>query len=418
MSRRMSFQVKSMWLVVLMGLLLAAFTGTAGAQVTISFWHGYSELETQVLVERVLPVFEAKHPNIKVEAVRLGYDELRDKVVTTAAAGGGPDVMRLDIIWTPGFAASGLLEPLDQYEGFQELLAEVYPGPLSTNYYAGSYYGLPLTTNTQIYIYNEELFAQAGVAPPKTFDEFEQVSKVLTRQEGGETTRWGYDMGGPWAWFLLPWIWSNGGDVTDPEMTTASGYLDSPRTIAALERITEWAMSGILAPNIFQQGFDAWGSFVNGLVAARQDGPWFPRWLEENYPGFKVGFTLMPAGEGGQSISVVGGENIAIARGSAHKQEAWTFVRFMLSEEAQSIMATVGQIPVIRSAISIPEFRESKYYPVYLQQVATAKARTPHPNYNQIEQVIQAAFWQAISGEASPRAALEDAARQVNALLK
>ena len=90
----------------------------------------------------------------------------------------------------------------------------------------------------------------------------------------------------------------------------------------------------------------------------------------------------------------------------------------MLSDEAQSLMATVGQVPVIRSAIAIPEFLESEYYPVYLDQVATAKARTPHPRYGEIEQVIQAAFWQAISGEASPRAALEDATRQVNALLR
>jgi len=409
---------KVLHVVAIAGLVWGLVALSAAAQVTISFWHGYNELETQVLVERVIPAFEAKYPDIKVESVRLGYDELRDKVVTTAAAGGGPDVMRLDIIWTPGFAASGLLEPLDRYLGFSELLAEVYPGPLSTNYFAGRYYGLPLTTNTQIYVYNAELFAQAGLAAPSTFDEFEEVSKLLTRQEGGEVTRWGYDIGGPWAWHLLPWIWSNGGDVTDPEITVATGYLDGAASVGALERIVDWAMAGFLAPNIFMQGFDSWGAFLNGQLAARQDGPWFPRWLEENNPDFPAGFALIPAGEGGQSISVVGGENIAIASGSANKEAAWTFVRFMLSDEAQSIMATVGQMPVIRSAIAIPEFMESTYYPTYLEQVATAKARTPHPRYGEIEQVIQAAFWQAISGEASPRAALEDAARRVNGLLR
>src|SRR5690606_21641135 len=167
-------------------------------------------------------------------------------------------------------------------------------------------------------------------------DEFEQVSRLLTRQEGGETQRWGYDIGGPWAWHLLPWIWSNGGDVTDPDITTASGYLDGPGTIGALERITEWAMAGFLAPNIFQQGFDSWGSFVNGQLAARQDGPWFPRWIEENYAGMRVGYALIPAGAGGESISVVGGANIAIASGSAHKAEAWPCVKSMMSEEAQA----------------------------------------------------------------------------------
>lgn len=403
-------------LLLTIALVVLAAAG-AGAQTTISFWHGYSEIEEAALVNRVIPAFEAAHPNIKVEAVHMGYDELRDKIVTTAAAGAGPDVMRLDIIWTPGFGASGLLEPLDRYPGFQELLDEVYPGPLSTNVYRGVYYGVPLTTNTQSYVYNKEIFEGAAVLAPTTWDEFVDVSKRLTRRDGDMVTRWGYNIGGPWAWHLLPWLWSNGGDVTDANVTTASGYLDGPGSVGALEAISEWAMDDFLAPNILMQGFDGWGSFTNGTLAAAQDGPWFPRFLEEHHPNLSVGYALIPRGDSPTSISVVGGENIAIASGSRHKDEAWTFVQFMLSETAQGIMATVGQIPVIRAATAIPEFQDSPYYPVYLEQIATAKARTPHPRYNEIEPVIQDAFWKAISGEMSAKSALEEAARLVNAII-
>lgn len=411
----MSFRLKpTLYMLAILVLVLSA---SVSAQTTISFWHGYSEIETDALVNRVIPLFESKYPDIKVEAVHMGYDELRDKVVTTAAAGSGPDVMRLDIIWTPGFGASGLLEPLDHYPGFDELISEVFPGPLSTNQYRGRFYGVPLTTNTQSYVYNKDLFEQAAVVAPVTWDEFVDVSRRLTRREGGAVTQWGYNIGGPWAWHLLPWIWSNGGDVTDAAITTALGYLDGPGTVGALEAISEWAIDGFLAPNIFMEGFDGWGAFTNGTLAAAQDGPWFPRYLEEHFPEMNVGYALIPHGAG-QSISVVGGENIAIASGSRNKDAAWTFVQFMLSEDAQGIMATVGQIPVIRAATNVPEFQDSAYYPVYLEQIATAKARTPHPRYGEIEQIIQGAFWQAISGESSARAALEEAARLVEALLQ
>ena len=101
------------------------------------------------------------------------------------------------------------------------------------------------------------------------------MSKLLTRQEGGEVNRWGYDIGGPWAWHLLPWIWSNGGDVTDAAITTASGYLDGSATWRprADRRVGD---GRLFAPNIFQQGFDSWGSFVNGQLAAVRTARGFP----------------------------------------------------------------------------------------------------------------------------------------------
>lgn len=408
---------KGLLLTLCLTLSMLLVASVVSAQTRISFWHGYNEIETQALEERVLPLFHAQYPNIEVTAVRMGYDDLRDRIVTTSLSDAGPDVARLDIIWTPGFAASGLLEPLGGYEGFDAIKDELYPGPLSTNQYQGEYYGLPLTTNTQVYVYNNTLFEQAALTAPRTFSEFYDVSRRLTRVEADRTTRYGYDTGGPWNWTLLPWIWSNGGDLTDPAITTASGYLDGSGTVGMLDMLNEWHQAGILAPNIAGEGFDGWGSFVNGVAAARQDGPWFATWLEEHHPEMDVGYSLMPAASGQTSTSVVGGENIVIGRGSRDKDAAWTFVRFMLSYDAQSIMATTGQIPVIRSATMIPEFMDSPYYPVYLEQLLTAKARTPHPRYADMENVVQDAYQRILRGETGAFGALSEATRLVNEML-
>lgn len=387
-------------------------------QTTISFWHGYSEAETEVLQKQLIPRFEAGYPGITVDAVRMDYNDLRDKIVVSGASGSGPDVVRIDLIWHPEFSALGLLEPLGAYAGFDDIVANVYPGPLSTAFLNGAHYGLPITTNTQVLIYNADALAQGGLAVPETYDQFESVARRLTRRDGDAVTAWGYDIGGPWAWTVLPWIWSNGGAVTDDAITTATGYFDSPATIGAIDKIAEWAVEGLLAPNIFAAGFDQWGGFVNGTTSLRQDGPWFASYMEAEHPSFNAGYALMPRGSGGESISIVGGENIAMAKGSGNKEAAWAFMRFLLSDEAQAIMAASGQIPVIRSAISLPEFRDSNYYPVYLQQLLTAKARTPHPRYGEIEGVIQAAFMQAINGETSARIALTEAARLVDQMLR
>ncbi len=386
------------------------------AATRISFWSTYSETENNVFVQQVVPLFEKQNPDIEVEVVRLGYDELRDKLVATAATGGGPDVARVDIIWTPSMAAAGLLEPLDAYAGFRNYQSIVFPGPLQTNAYRGRHYGLPLDTNTQIYIYNADLFDEAGLAAPNTFAEFEQVTTKLTRRQG-QSTVYGYDIGGPWAWFILPWIWSNGGDLTDAELTRASGFLDGDRSVEAVTRIAQWAGAGILAPNIRGEGWDSWGSFVNKQVAARQDGPWFPRWLEETQKGFRAGFALMPAGAGQKSASVIGGENVVILQGSKNKQAAWRFVQFLLSREAQIIMAGAGQMPVIRAAVGSPEFQKNRFYPVYLQQLLTARPRTPHPRWPDIQRILEEALQPVMKGQQSPRSALAEAARRIDQVL-
>jgi len=398
---------------IVIGVLLA-FAGAAGAQTVVSFWHTYSEEETAFLEGVLIPQFEAANPGVRVESVRIDYGEFRARLVSASAAGAGPDVARIDIIWSPELAAAGLLEPLSRYPGFDALLASVYPGPLSTNFYRGEYYGLPLTTNTQVYIYNEQIFQEMGIAAPRTTSEFEDVTRRLTRREADAVLRYGYDMGGPWNWYLLPWIWSNGGALTDPAITTARGYLDGEATVAIVERIADWANEGILAPNMLLQGFDSWGSFVNGALAARQDGPWFANWLEANHPNVDAGYALMPHEAGLDSISVVGGENIALLRSSGQKEAAWTFARFMLSAETQAQFAAVGQIPVVMSAASADVLAGSKYYPVYLEQLLTAQARTPHPGYQRLEEIAQDAFVKAITGQVTPRAALEEAARLID----
>lgn len=393
---------------------LALFASAAGAQSTVSFWHTYSEEETAFLEGTLIPQFEAANPGIRVESVRIDYGEFRARLVAASAAGSGPDVARIDLIWSPELAAAGLLEPLSGYPGFDALLGEVYPGPLSTNFYGGEYYGLPLTTNTQVYIYNAQVFQEMGVTVPETTTEFEEVTRRLTRRDAQGVTRYGYDMGGPWNWHLLPWIWSNGGALTDPAITTARGYLDGQATVDIIERIAAWANEGILAPNMLGQGFDGWGSFVNGVAAARQDGPWFANWIEGNHPNVDVGYALIPHEVGVDSISVVGGENIALLRTSGDKEAAWTFTRFMLSADTQAQFAQVGQIPVVMSAASADVFARSNYYPVYLEQLLTAQARTPHPGYQRLEEIVQSAFAKAIDGSMTPRSALEEAARLVD----
>lgn len=397
-------------------VLAGALALSAASAQTITFWHTYntSSAEEETLVNTVIPAFEAANPGIRVQAVGYPYGEFRQALLTAYAGGAVPDLVRMDIIWVPEFAEMGALERLDGYAGFGDLAEAVFPGPLSTNYWRDGHYGLPLTTNTQVFVYDAAAMAAAGAVPPTTFEEFAEFVRTVGDPDNDV---WAYALPGPWAWHFLPWIWSNGGAVTDPDITVASGYLNSPETVEALQMLADLYHEGRLAPTIAMSGIGTWEGLGGGNYLSTQDGPWaFPA-ITSQYTELDMQHALMPAGKGG-SQSVVGGEDIVMFNESSNKDAAWLFLQHMLSLETQMAMAPTGQLPVVHAALTEPYIADHPYYGVYLQQLQTAQARTPHPAWSRIEDTIQLAFQRVVAGDATAQEAFDAAANEVDALLR
>lgn len=406
--------------VLLVGVLALTFSFVRAADpVTITFWHTYNfdSDENKTLVEKVIPMFEKANPDIKVESQAVPYPDFRQKLLTAIAGGTPPDVARLDIIWSPEFAKLGAIEKLDGYAGFNALRNGVFKGPLSTNAYQGGYYGLPLDTNTQIMLYNADALKAAGVSAPKTMSDLQGFLTKLQKKDGDKVTQYGIVVPGPYNWNLLPWIWSNGGAVTDDKITKATGYLNSARTVATITMLNNWLKAGLIAPTLVGAGLGSWEGLGANQYVGGQDGPWAYPALKKQYPNLNITHALFPRGAGG-SVSVVGGENIAIFKDSKSKDAAWKFVQFMLSSPAQLTMATTGQIPVINAALNDPFIKNHPYYGLYLEQLKTAKARTVHPAYPKMEEIMQGAFADIFNGKKSVQQALDEAATKIDDLLK
>lgn len=383
--------------------------------VTITFWHGYNPLETKTLDEKVTPAFEKKFPNIKVKAQPVPYDEFHKKLLTAIAGGTAPDLIRADIIWVPEFAEMGALATLDtQMKDFDALKAKVFEGPLSTNLWKGHYYGLPLDTNTRVLIWNKAMFKAAGISePPKTFDKFVEACKKI-KALGKD--KYCFADGGTYAWAVNPWIWSSGGDVTDPGITKATGALNGPGTIAAYEFLLDLVKKEYIHPGILGGGVDTWGGLAKDTIAMVLEGPWFPPLFKTQFPDKEYGFALMPAGKGG-SISVVGGEDIVMFQQSKNKDAAAEFIRFMLSPETQLTMAEVGQMPVLKELLETDYMKKHPFYGIFLEQLKTAKARTPHPAWPKVEDILTQAGQVILRGEKALKTALDEAAAKIDPLL-
>jgi multiple sugar transport system substrate-binding protein len=362
----------------------------------------------------IIPAFEKLHPDVKVEAQALPYDDLRTKILTSVAGGEAPDLIRADIIWVPEFAELGALAPLDtEMSDFAMLKEQVYAGPLETNFYDGHYYGLPLDTNTRIMFYSDELMSAAGVTEaPKTFDDFKALCDKVKAL--GKADTYCYAEGGTGAWSLLPWVWSNGGDITNADYTKATGFLNGPATVEAITMLRDMLKDGTLSPGILGNGIATSDAIGKGQSATILDGPWMPSIFEKQFPDLKLTTAAMPAGPGG-SASVVGGEDVVLLESSQNKEAATAFMKYLLSEDAQIAMGKVGQMPVLKSLNGNSEL--PAYYSTFQTQLLTAKARTPNPNWQKIDDAFNTAALSVMRGEKEPQAALDEAATVVDALL-
>lgn len=390
--------------------------GETGISGTVTFWHAYSVDSTEVKTLRdvIIPKFNETFPDVVVEDVAVPWDELHQKLVTAVAGDVLPDLVRADLAWVPELADLGVLVPLNkEMPDYQELADRTYPGVVATNRWKGDYYGLPLDTNTRVQLYNSEVLAAAGVdGPPETVDELMDIAPQLK-----DAGAYAFADNGASGWNVLPWIWSAGGEITDEDVTVASGYLNSDESIEGVQTLVDLYQDGFMPDIVLGDsgGLSTSDGLAQGDYATILDGPWMWSIFETQYPDFELHAAQVPAGAGG-SISVVGGEDIVLTKASDNKAAAAEFMRFLLSDWAQLEFAKIGQMSVLKDLG--PQLTEiNAYYEQFVEQLETAKNRPATPAWSQIDAVLQDEIRAAMRGAKSVEEALDEAAAQADELL-
>ncbi len=381
--------------------------------VEITYWHTMSDPETAQL-DQVIAAFQAANPGIIVKPTRYAYGDFKPALLTALAGDEAPDTARMDIAWVPEFADQGVLLQIDgTMPGFEEIIAGVFPGPLSTNFWKGHYYGLPQNTNTQVLLWNKTDFEAAGLTEaPKTLAEFAEAACQLTQGE----TQYGYALGGTYFWAPAPIFYAMGGKVVDEDITTASGYVNGAESVAAFTMLTDMYNNGCISPNLLGGGIGTADGHATGLYAMIIDGPWMVDIYKGTYPDFAVNFAPIPANAAGRTSSVVGGEDLVIFSASQSPDAAMKWAAYLLSPEAQKMMAAVGVMPTLSSLAGDPAM--PPYFAVFMEQLKTAQARVPHPKWGDMDGAINNAFQRMLNGEQTVQEALDQAADEINALLQ
>jgi multiple sugar transport system substrate-binding protein len=377
----------------------------------IVIWHTYSEEETDVFENIVVPLFEEEYPMINVKPVRQPYNEqLKSAIISRASANKPPDVIRMDIAWLPTFAELDLLYPLNQFGGFQEVVDFLYSEPLQSNLYEGTYYGLPLNTTTKVAIYNRSLLRKAGYdAPPSTMDDLVKLVKDHGLVIG---------LSGVSPWETLPYFYGFGGKLTDSSFTKASGYLNGEDSILAVKKIVDLVENHYINSSIVTGNAGTWQGVLDERYVMIDEGPWYFSIHKDDVLEFiKEQTVLAPFPVTDGKGSVLGGENLVMTKGTKHPEAAWTFIKWMTTQTPQQLMFEAGLIPTNKHVELGNVIEKYPYYQTYVDSIQDAFLRPPVAGWSRIEEIYLRYFKLILSGSITVEEGLNKAAEEIDLVL-
>ncbi len=351
-----------------------AENGAAKGRTQVGLWFSYGGTNREVL-EALVRRFNSQQTRDYVQAVYQGdYFEGLAKLRTAIAAKCAPALSHVVGEVVPYLAEAGVLEPLADYPGVREL--DVIPElGQERSWAAGGTHplvALPFNRSTPIAYLNAQLFAEAGLAAPRTWQELREVAAKLTKPNA----RFGFGCPINW-WFWVALVGQAGGTVVAPDGRVSLG---DEAGVEALSFWQELVQRGHMKPPPGRD-YNAWEQCNQDFLAGRAAMIWsstaFLKYLEAHAP-FKVVAAPLPARK--KRAVPTGGTFWIVLRGapSAEKGAAVRFLRFM-NEPAQVIewSSRTGYIPVTESAVRA--LRERGYYAAHpndavaLEQLSVAE---------------------------------------------
>jgi len=345
-------------LILLPFLGLALLLGGCGqrdrGKIRLIVW-GMEQSEESRGQDAAVAEFMRRHRNVDVRVLSMGAGGMNPQKLMTAVAGRvPPDVVDQDRFTIGDWAARDAFRCLDEPIARDHIQAsDFYRACWQEAVYRGRVYAIPYGTDDRALYWNRSLFRQAGLdpdKPPRTWDELVQYAKLLTkRRPDGSFEQIGFIPNYGNSWLYL-YSWQMGGEFMSPDGRTCE--LDNPRTRRALEWMVKVydALGGADAITAFSATFlgEQLDPFFTGKVAMKIDGNWvlnnIARWAPDL--DFGVAAAPIPAqrlrrqrlnnGEPAY-ITWSGGFSLAIPRGAPHVKEAWEFIKWITSVEANLI---------------------------------------------------------------------------------
>jgi multiple sugar transport system substrate-binding protein len=329
---------------------------------------------------------------------------------------GQPDVMQLDVIWTPEFAAAGWILPLSRW---QPDVADFFPGVIAADRWRDTLYALPWWTDAGMLYWRTDLLPHA----PRTMAELaDATARARSTAAPIDGLVWQGARYEGLVTVFVEFLGAFGGRIMDD---SGRVVVDAPPAVAALSFMCDLVRRG-LVPRAAMTWHEeeARLAFQSGGAVLMRNWPYAYTLMSDSSASRVAGkyaVAPMPAAQGGAPSAALGGQQLAINAYSAHPDAAYRLVAYLTAPPQMLERARIaGSFPPRRSLYDEPALDTALGIPA-----ASARAVLEHatprpvtPIYSQLSELLQIELHRALTGQAPPADALKEAARAMEALVE
>lgn len=284
--------------------------------------------------------FKKLYPNVKFTVVFIPQEQFANKIIASATAKSGPDIIWENPAYTQAFADAGVVRNLStNWKSYSD--ASQFPVSV-VNKVNGNVYGVQTYSNLNALWYNKTLLDSLGLSVPSSLDGLElDLSAVKAAGKVGLEIAGTPGIEGEW--------------ISKPFFTDygVNGYkeLGKPNVLTALTRLADWVNKGYINKGDLNlsQG-DGIKKFLGGDTAFFVGGNW--QLADGAKASFNWGVTPMVKGPNGPGIVYLGGQAEAIGAFSKNPALAWEFFKqTWLSKQFETATLAFGSIPSRKDAL-------------------------------------------------------------------
>jgi multiple sugar transport system substrate-binding protein len=379
---------------------------------TVSLWHPFN-LETDMIYGGIKS-FNESQSEYKIEARIVPGPQITTELIKAIATGSVPDLVTLDNPVVASFSAQGTLTELTDLVGKSTFIKPTvyFEGPWASGLWKSKIYAVPRDANTLALCYNADMFRAKGLdpdKPPKTWSELTSAAEKL-RDPAKNVYGFGFSavQGEEGVFQWLPFLHQAGGTVSN---------LNTPEAAAALKLWADLVKNGTASKDVInQRQYEVTNTFMAGNNAMVLCGPWeLPRLQTDAKFDWKL--SLLPVKDDKNiKASALGGYDWVVPKGAKSVDGAFKFIEFMSNPKILNEGWATGRLAP-RSDVVVQNPLWPQAYGIYREQLQSARARGPHPQWPDISRAIQTAMQEALTGTKPADVALGEAAKKIEPIL-
>jgi sn-glycerol 3-phosphate transport system substrate-binding protein len=382
------------------------------------------------IIDGYAAAFEKENPGLKVKPIYSGtYQESIVKVLTAHKAGDPPVLSVLlstDMFTLIDEDAVLPWDPLLTTAEDKAWLKGFYPAFMQNSQTGGKTWGIPFQRSTIVLYWNKELFKEAGLDPnkaPENWKEMLAYAQKLTKKDAsGNVSQWGVQVpssGFPY-WLFQGFTTPNGGILMNAAGDAVK--FDDPAVVDALRYWVDLSRKHKVHP----PGIVEWGTTPKDFFERKAAMIWTTTGNLTNVKNnakFDFGVAMLPASK--RRGSPTGGGNFYLSKKSTPAQQAAAlkFVKWITApQRAADWGIATGYVAVRPDAWETVELRKyAAGFPaatVARDQLEFSVAELSTHENQRVTKALNDGLQAALTGTKTPEAAMKDAQREADRILK